>query len=691
MALDFTTRFLYVSLSPRRQAVAYLLRTKFATFLTTSMALLAFFALFDPTPAAAQTHKAAIQVVAGPSLITVGAVSSLSLLTNNLPPNTYLETLIYPRLPSRSALQYLKAYGVSGYPLGSSVPLEVSHLVRTQGVFTLPFLISSSLSSSSSPANSISIDLPGCSQGCDGVYPVVIAAISDGATIATKVVPMAILTASEPAVVPLGIAFSIDASNLLPKQLGTILPGLANTANAFAQQALTIKLSASSVVEASQSSSNTIRTALHQLIAWSQRPGHQLQVTDVVPVKLNLITASGLGDYLTSELAFARATSRSSLTSQITKNDIYLTTSSLNSPALKILGQSGFSRLIVTAAAVNQPNLKYTLTSGLKLLAPNGLAFETLVLDPQLIQDLQSGTTTYESSNLAVADMVQVFEDQPNDSNPRVLALNVPGDSQSQLLVAQSLLQAISGSQVLRTYSDATAFDTLEADSAPSEWPTTSIVHSSAKSLSQARQFKKTFSLLTSFDGSTTDVPLVNQLRLELYSSLADNISETTSRRLINGVSNSINSIFAGVALPHNRVVTLTSTRATIPIAVTSREKVPLKLRLTLKSDRLRIEGGQSQLLTVGSATNTASFIIDTKTLGIFQANLTLTTPDGKVAISSTALQIRSLTFTLAGTILTAIALAILGLWWLRTLRKGRARNSKLVPKNPETVANVQT
>jgi hypothetical protein len=99
-----------------------------------------------------------------------------------------------------------------------------------------------------------------------------------------------------------------------------------------------------------------------------------------------------------------------------------------------------------------------------------------------------------------------------------------------------------------------------------------------------------------------------------------------------------------------------------------------------MTSDRLRIKGGSSQLIKVGAVTNTATFVVSTKTLGFFQVGLSLTTPDGKVLVSSTALQVRSLTVTIEGVVLTIAALAVLGLWWVRTLRKGGGRNRRLLP-----------
>ena len=636
---------------------------------------------------AAQGLKPAIELTGGPAVVELGNTVPVLISFHNVPANSYIEALIYPRLQSRSALQYMQTNGVGGYPLGSSTPLAIASLGKISGIATIPFQVSSSAPTSptsttlSSP--SLTVELPGCAQGCEGVYPVVFAAINDGATIATKVLPMAVLAGSEPGIVPLGIAVSMDASGIPPSGLGTEFPALASLLSANSQQSFTLKLSSLEIADAAQASSAAVRNSLKTILAWAQSPGHQLIATDVVPVNLGALGASGLGQYLGEELRLSHQLVASAGGPQ--SQSTYLTTEYLDSSALKTLASSGISNLVTSASSVIQPNLKYTLTSGLRLGIAQGASFATLVLDPQLENDLASGGTVYENTELTIADMIQVFEDQPNDPNLRVLAVNLVADSGAGIAKSNSLLGGISAGPVLRSYSDAAAIQSLSSQGPQGSWQETSIVRGMSKPLPLAHTFKAASKLFDSFAGATPDRPLVAQLRLALFASLSSQLNRSKSASAVASVVREIDSIFASVALPANRVVTLTSNRATVPVSVTSRGKVPLELRLTLSSDRLKIEGGGTQLIKVGTATNTASFVIDTKTLGIFQANLELTTPDGKVAISATNLQIRSLTFTLAGTLLTGAALAILALWWIRTLRKGRARNRTLVPRSVES------
>ncbi len=677
--------------SHRRAALATLARLLSGAFFV--LASLASSWGVVPAAGATKSAKASIEISGGPAVVELGTTVPLLVSFHNIPTSSYLEALIYPRLQSRSALEYMQSNGVGGYPLGSSIPLAISSLAKVSGVATIPFQVSAttpaSTSNSVAAQSALAIELPGCSQGCDGVYPVVFAAINDGATIATKVLPMAVLAASQPGIVPLGIAMSLDASGIPTSRIATALPALASLLARTAQQSLTLKLSALDISVAAQSSNLPLRNAIRAILAWAQTPGHQLIATDIVPVNLAALGASGLNQYFADELRLANQLVGS--VGGPRTPSTYLTSNHLDTAGLKTLASAGITRLVTSASSVVQPNLKYTLTAGLRLQVDQGPSFATLVVDPQLQSDVASGGTIYEATNLAVADMVQVFEDEPNDPSLRVLAMNLNASSPNQIATAASLLAGVAGGIVLRSYSDSSAIDALLAQNPLSSWQSTSVLRVTTRPMATARRFKAGWALLHSFSGATSDKALVSQLELGLYAALSSQLPTAQSTHAIDAVVSEINSILSSVGLPKNRVVTLTSSRATIPVAVTSHEKVPLELRLTLSSDRLRIVGGGTQLIKVGAATNTASFVIDTKTLGIFQASLALTTPDGKVAISTTNLQIRSLTFTLAGTLLTVAALGVLALWWIRTLRKGRSRNRTLVPHPPESRDDAKT
>ena len=623
-----------------------------------------------------------IALFSGPSAFKIGAASAVQIKVGNAPAGAYVEALLYSRISSRSELQAVMAYGVRGYPLDSSQPLALAGLQRSGDVYsTVLSVLTAPETSSQSPARpGLQMVLPGCAGGCEGVYPLVLAVISGGKTVATHVVPVAVLGTLQPNIVPLGIALSIDASALPTSGIRVGIPLIASVLASVANQSITLKLSAATVADAQSSKFASVRSAMAQIMAWSSVPGHELSVTDVVPVNMANLTASGLGKYYSMELSTARTILSRTGSAFPISSETYLNTSKLSQNGLQLLAKAGYRRIAVNAAAVSQPDLKYALTAGLRLPVAGVGSMEVLSLDSQLNKDLALGATTYEHSLNLVSDMVQVFEDQPNNPTQRVLALNLPAGNSSEITADGIFAAHIASVQVLHLLSLRDAFDSLGSAAPTDAWLETSLVRSATRPVAWAHSFDAASKLLNSFAGATSDHSLINTMRLSLLESLNSTLPAATAANSIHSLSAAIHGILDQVQLPSNRVVTLTSTKASIPISVTSTEKIPLTLRLTMTSDRLRIKGGSSQLIKVGAVTNTATFVVSTKTLGFFQVGLSLTTPDGKVLVSSTALQVRSLTVTIEGVVLTIAALAVLGLWWIRTLRKGGGRNRRLLP-----------
>ena len=631
---------------------------------------------------ASGSNAVSISLSSGPSAFKIGTNSAVQIRVGNAPADSYVEALLYSRISSRSELQAVMAYGVRGYPLDASQPLALAGLPHSGDVYTTSLsVLAAPPTSTQSPAHlGLQMVLPGCAGGCDGVYPLVLAVISGGKTVATHIIPVAVLGTQQPNIVPLGIALSIDASALPASGIRLGIPLIASVLASVPDQSFTLKLSAATLADAQSSKFASVRNAMAQIMAWATVPGHELSVTDVVPVNMANLTASGLDNYFSTELSTARTLlSRAGNTYPIS-SETYLNTSKLSERGLQVLAKAGFRRITVKASSVTQPDLKYALTAGLRLPVTGARSMAVLSLDSQLNKDLALGTTAYEHGLNLISDMVQVFEDQPNNPTQRVLALNLPAGNSSEITADGIFAQRIAAVQVLHLLSLRAAFDSLGSAAPTDSWLETSLVRSPTRPVSWAHSFDATSKLLDSFAGATSDHALISQMRLSLLESPNSTLPSATVTRSLQSLTRFINGILDQVQLPSNRVVTLTSTKASIPISVTSKEKIPLTLRLTMTSDRLRIKGGSSQLIKVGAVTNTATFVVSTKTLGFFQVGLSLTTPDGKVLISSTALQVRSLTVTIEGVVLTIAALAVLGLWWIRTLRKGGGRNRRLLP-----------
>ncbi len=126
-----------------------------------------------------------------------------------------------------------------------------------------------------------------------------------------------------------------------------------------------------------------------------------------------------------------------------------------------------------------------------------------------------------------------------------------------------------------------------------------------------------------------------------------------------------------------DRTVTLTSQRGTVPITIVSTAPYPVTATMTLTSDKLLFATGTtqwSQTVLLAHPTNAFYITVRTRTSGVFRVDVTLRSPGGALLLSSGSVDVRSTATSVVGIALTAGAVAVLAVWWVRTSLRRRAR-----------------
>ena len=127
------------------------------------------------------------------------------------------------------------------------------------------------------------------------------------------------------------------------------------------------------------------------------------------------------------------------------------------------------------------------------------------------------------------------------------------------------------------------------------------------------------------------------------------------------------------VTLATERTVTFTSQRAAIPVTVLSSAPYPVTVVVTLSSDKFTFPDGNTQRLTLVHPTTSVRVTAQARTSGDrLPIEVTLHTPDGQVLIAHTVLTVHSTEISFVGVALTALAGAVLLVWWVRTWRRSR-------------------
>ncbi len=133
------------------------------------------------------------------------------------------------------------------------------------------------------------------------------------------------------------------------------------------------------------------------------------------------------------------------------------------------------------------------------------------------------------------------------------------------------------------------------------------------------------------------------------------------------------------VSLAAQKTITFTSRTASIPVSVLSSAPFPVKVVVSLSSDKFAFPDGSARTLTLNHPTTPVRIQARSVTSGDrLPVEVTLTTPDGQLVIARSALTVRSTSISIVGIALTALAALVLLVWWVRTWRKGRKNRPRI-------------
>jgi hypothetical protein len=135
------------------------------------------------------------------------------------------------------------------------------------------------------------------------------------------------------------------------------------------------------------------------------------------------------------------------------------------------------------------------------------------------------------------------------------------------------------------------------------------------------------------------------------------------------------------VACECDQSVTLTARGGRIPITVVSNASYPIAATLVLSSDKLLFPNGEtvwSTSWTLHANSNVKYVKVQSRASGLFRLDVRLQAPGGALRLATGELSVRSTSSSVVGVVLTAGAVAVLVVWWVRTsLRRRAARRAE--------------
>lgn len=161
------------------------------------------------------------------------------------------------------------------------------------------------------------------------------------------------------------------------------------------------------------------------------------------------------------------------------------------------------------------------------------------------------------------------------------------------------------------------------------------------------------------------------------------------ARALLTGIGASVDGFLSQIEVQPRTTITITSSKAAIPIGFRNTSDQRITVHLKLESDRLLFpDGAERDILLPAKRSTTVRVAVETRGSGTSPVQMTVTTADGLQIGSTTTIKVRSSFVSGVGIFLTVGAIVFLAIWWGWDIRRRRKRKRE-APATPRPITTT--
>jgi hypothetical protein len=636
-------------------------------------------------------------------------------VTSSAPPQDLKLTItIYKPLIGRSTFDETMAGRALGAVVARSPALPVTALATDpQGVTHITIPVAGDTSPTTT--GDWSADL-GCTPGsCADVYPlkVVLTDTRAGTATATGAQFITYLIYNDPAPKSEPLRFAMVAPLGLAPPVADATTGNVPAPNAASVQRLE---SAVNAVGASGAVPLTIvpdpatlqhlagyghARAVSAIAALSTSASRQTVASPYVPVDATALVDSGLPSELASEIRRGGQVLATPTIGVRSTPGTWVVTGGIDAATVAALAPT-YGHLVVPPSAVSGPNGPLTISQPFTLLSAHGSAPTAVVSDPGLGAHLAAGQGNDPAlaAEQLLADLSLVYYEAPNLQfggvpAPRGVVGVAPSAWAPDPAFLTPLLESLQGDPIVQPVTLDQLFAQVPVGA--SHQATSRRPVAGPAATVPARAVRTARSAVDSFASavvpSTSGMDDAQALEDVLLASEGSTLSPRQQRAALLGFDRALATRLHLLAVRADNI-RLTSSAASVPVTVLRDTPYPLVANVSLTSAKLVFSSGAPQspgsscrpplventasrssyttLCTLDHPTNAVSVNMRSRTSGDFRIDVTVTSPQGTLVLTSGQLTVRSTSTSAVAIALSAGAAAVLLAWWARTLWRGR-------------------
>lgn len=409
---------------------------------------------------------------------------------------------------------------------------------------------------------------------------------------------------------------------------------------------------------------------------------HLVIGTPFVPVSPPHLLGPGLGDELTAQVQ--RGTDVLTDVLHVSpQTRTWVASEPLDPESIDdLVLHRGVERVVASDAVLEPvPDLELTLTRPF-VVGGRESDVPAVVADAELAAHFNAGANQVLQAHHLLADLAVLWLDSPASSRRAVVAM-APPDWRASRAFLDTLVSGLAQNPI----AEAVALDTVFGSVAPAITSRGSALVRHPADLppggfaelgSDIRQARRRLASLGSVLAEPT--PGLSLLEDRLLVAQSTELRSVRARQsYVAAVETGINDHVADIEMPTGRSITLTARRGQIPVTFQNRTGAPVKVIVTVQSDKLEFPGGTSKPLELTRRNTTERFPVVARTSGAFPLRITLESPDGNLLIGRARLTVRSTAASRVSVAVSVGALVFLAVWWARHIVRG-PRAKRLIP-----------
>jgi hypothetical protein len=571
---------------------------------------------------------------------------------------------LYPRAVTRSGLAPIIAgTGDSAAPLASTGSVHLNCSAHVTHVFTISLLTAAGHGvSEPCGARSLTLRLTCRGASCDGVYPLRYSVQSAGTT--TTEWSLIALQASR-VVQPI----SLDWISSLGPASWTSPERTTRDFAVISRQKLPISLGVdyrtlASALASTSATGAAWRTAFTHALA---NPLHRVVAAPPSSIDFGGLAANGLTTQVALQLTLT-SNLLTDLNGRFVDSPLVLS----GSPTLASL--SALSGIGVRDVVLPETSLALVPSTTLAWGAPFRVAGTPLLVlatdQPLGALAIDTGIEPGRRAAMTLATLAFLHFEAPNAPATRIVVVNAPVAYTSPAYLDQ-LFTGLAHNPFVRATSLTPSFDSslVGTNSAPT---TRTIARGSDRAWSthNVDTLRTLIGAVTSYTNAVASKSVSQDLRVAVAN--AEIIGSPTMRQaLITNVSDRLSAQLTQFSIDQS-TITLAGTGTALPITLLSRAPYPVTVAVHLDAGGLSFPGGRTVAATLTSPATSLRVPIGGGHANNTTLQVTLTTPNGQVELARAAISVRIAGASLVGYLLSLASLLVLGVWWWRTLRRGR-------------------